>query len=105
MEKYFEQAWNQNDYSILDESFVEGAKIRTPLGEYSGPEGLKEVAEIWFRRFPSLGIQILQLIEENDLVAAHWKAITKNFEYQGVSIHRFMNGKVQELWVYIDRIL
>ena len=102
--KYIDRLWNQKDLSAIDEFFAIDAKLRSPLGVFESPEGMKKIVETWFGRVPDMKVKQLHVMEDGDLVSCHWQATGKNVDYQGVTIHRVKDGKVVEYWAYVDRV-
>jgi predicted ester cyclase len=81
-----------------------------------GVEGVKALAAR-LHATRELRVEIMDLIQEGDMVAAHLKFHTlqktefmgkpptgQRFESQGVEIFRGKEGKLAERWVYIDQL-
>lgn len=81
-----------------------------------GVEGIKKLAGA-LHEVMELQVEILDLIQEGDMVAAHLKfhSIHKTdfmgkpptgrpLESQGVEVFRGRDGKLAERWVYIDQL-
>ncbi len=81
-----------------------------------GVEGVKALATR-LHETRELRVEILDLIQEGDMVAAHLRFHTvhktdfmgvpptgQQFESQGVEIFRGKDGKLAERWVYIDQL-
>src|SRR5579883_445998 len=79
-----------------------------------GVEGIKKLASA-LHEVMDLRVEILDLIQEGDMVAAHLKFHSvhktefmgkaptgQHLESQGVEVFRGRDGKLAERWVYID---
>jgi predicted ester cyclase len=82
----------------------------------AGVEGVKKLA-VGLHAAMDLRVEILDLIQEGDMVAAHLKFHSahqsdfmgkpptgQRFESQGVEVFRGKDGKLAERWVYIDQL-
>jgi predicted ester cyclase len=81
-----------------------------------GVEGIKKLA-VGLHEVMDLRVEILDLIGEGDMVAAHLKFHSvhktefmgkaptgQRFESQGVEVFKGKDGKLAERWVYIDQL-
>ena len=101
---YMDRLWNQKDISVIDEVFAPQAQLRSPLGAFFSPEGMKEIVNTWLNRVPDISITQQHLVEDHDIVTSHWQANSSSIDYRGVTIHRLQNGKIVEYWAYTDRV-
>ena len=85
------------------------------MGQYTSLSEMVEIIEKWLVAIPDIKVRLLRTIEEEDIVIAHWRAEGthqkelhgvapqgKPLSYQGVSMYRFVEGKVVEYWAYLD---
>ena len=101
---YIHRVWNERDLTAIDEAFAPNAHLRSPLGLFSSPEGMKEIVGKWLERLPDLKVEKLALIEEGDLITCHWQAFSKEIDYQGVTLYRIKEGKIIDYWTFTDRV-
>jgi steroid delta-isomerase-like uncharacterized protein len=82
-----------------------------------GPEGTKKAAISLRAAFPDMQITYEDVIAEGDRVAVRWSMIGthrgeaygipatgKEVAFAGISIYRFAEGKIAELWQHWDEI-
>lgn len=94
---------------LVDKNFV-GHDVASPE-PIRGPEGLKQQAKGYRDAFPDLQLMIEEQIAEGDMVATRWTAsgthkgdlfgispTGKQTTVGGMTIDRFMGGKIVESW-------
>ena len=112
----FVAAWNDRDFSAFDELMDEAAVLN--VGGQTipcDPAGTRAIAEAWTTAFPDWRFQLLALIADGDLVAAHMPyegaferplygiAPTGKFAHvDEMVIFRITGGKVVEAWEVYD---
>ncbi len=114
-ETYVRRVWDEQDLSAIEELAHKGIVIHSLLGDFQGPEKLKDVVQTWLKGFPDLQQKNLASIAEGDLVALHWQAkgthqgefkgikpTGKAVAYAGVTLYRVREGKIIEYWAYLD---
>ncbi|MCH9610002.1 MAG: hypothetical protein S4CHLAM81_10970 [Chlamydiales bacterium] len=101
---YIDRLWNEKDLSVIDEVFAPNAKLRSPLGTFDSPAGMKQIVETWLKRVPNMRVEQLHLVEEGDVVISHWRTTGDDMDYQGVTVHRLEGGQIVEYWAYTDRV-
>ncbi len=114
-ETYMRRIWDEKDLGAIDDLVSPAAMIHSSLGDFTGIEPLKKVAETWLNAFPDLVVKNVLQICEDDLVAIGWEAtgthlgIFKQIEptsrtvsYSGMTVYRIKNDKIVEYWAYLD---
>jgi steroid delta-isomerase-like uncharacterized protein len=106
-------AFNTGDMSIVDEMTAENAVNHDPAqpDEAQGPEGFKQVIQMYRAAFPDLHIEVDECFSDGDLVCTRWTssgtndgelmglpATGKHTTSSGITIDRIENGKVVESW-------
>jgi predicted ester cyclase len=112
---YMNEVWNKKNLSVIDKVFSGSAIIHSPLGEFSNPLEMQTIVEKWTKAIPDMRVTLLNIVEENGLVIAHWMSKGTHqkelngippkgnpLEYQGISMYRMDKGKVIEYWAFID---
>jgi predicted ester cyclase len=70
------------------------------------------------KAFPDIFYKVIRMVEENDYVVAHWKALgtntgissyipvatNKSIEIEGVTIYKLIDGKIAEEWTQSNLI-
>ncbi|MEA2350549.1 MAG: hypothetical protein QOG86_1490 [Thermoleophilaceae bacterium] len=106
-------AFNTGDLSIVDEMTADNAVNHDPAqpDEAQGPEGFKQIVQMYRGAFPDLAFTIEECFSDGDLVCTRWtttathdgdlmgipptgRAITGS----GITIDRIQDGKVVESW-------
>ena len=117
-QRWFEEVWNQRDDSAISQLFAEDG-IAHGLGangeDLIGPAGFLPFRAAFLAGFADLRIVIEDLIEEDDHVAARWRATGtltghgmgfaptgKPMTITGMSICRVKNGQIVEAWNNFD---
>lgn len=114
-ENYANKVWNDRDITIVDKVFHKDVVIHSRLGDFHGPQAMKDVVHAWLRGFPDLRVENDSITAENDLVTIHWRAsgthkgefkgrqpTGKTISYSGVTLYRIKEGKIVEYWAYLD---
>jgi steroid delta-isomerase-like uncharacterized protein len=86
-----------------------------PNMQVNGPEGFKNLINMYHEGFPDSKMEILNYTEKGDLVYVHFNlkgtnsgpmmgmpATNKSVDANGVDILRFANGKCVEHWGYFE---
>jgi predicted ester cyclase len=111
------EVWEKGNVSVAREVF-DGDYVRhdlLPSQALPGPAGQAKIAEDFRRAFPDLRFDVDLVLGEDDLVAARWTATGthsgpwgsleptgKRATFSGVSLFRFADGKVVEIWNHRD---
>ena len=114
-ETYASRIWDKKDLSAIDDLVSPMIVIHSLLGDFHGPDALKQVVVAWQEGFPDLSVNNISVISEKDLTVIHWKAegthlgtfkgvpsTKKTVSYAGVTIYRIQEGKITEYWAYLD---
>jgi steroid delta-isomerase-like uncharacterized protein len=117
MQRYFNEAWNQGNLSVLDEIVSADYLNHNPFvpGLPAGPEGLKPILAGFRAAFPDLHFTIDGQIAEEDKVVTRWTmrgthqgefmgipATGKQVTAGGVQIERVAGGQIVEHWRQSD---
>ena len=121
--RFFDEAWNQNKVSDLDE-YVSVDNVH--IGDENkarpfGPDQIRELIRTWRTGLPDFQYHIQQLISENALVVTHvtftgthtgvfrvasriLPPTDKTINEQETIIFRIVSGKIVESWATWDRL-
>ena len=115
-----EEIWNQGKLAVIDELTASSATFHDPNvpgGKFTGPEGLKQLVQIYRGACPDVRLTINDQIAEGDKVVTRWTATgthkgqlmaiaptNKHATVTGVDIDRYQNGKVVEAWSSYDML-
>ena len=117
--RIIEEIFGAGNYDVADELVAADAKGHDPARPEPtvGPEGLKESARGYRGAFPDLKLTVEQVVAEGDHVAVRWSArgthkaelfgiaaTGKQSTVTGITIDRWMNGKVVESWTNWDTL-
>ena len=107
------EAFNTGDMSIVDEMTADNAVNHDPAQpeEARGPEGFKQVIQMYRGAFPDLHIEVEACFSDGDLVCTRWTssgtndgelmgmpATGKHTTITGMTIDKIQDGKVVESW-------
>lgn len=117
--RFVEEFWNENKLDNAEEFYAADCRRHDPNtpNVATGPEGVRQVAAMLRAAFPDVRLDIEDMLAEDDLVATRWKATAthlgtyqgitptgKNFAVKGISITRFVDGKITDEWVSWDAV-
>jgi len=119
MRRYLEEAWGNQDWSVVDEVVAEDAVFHDQVreGGQPGRANLRAVMDNMFTGAPDLQMNIHDMIAEGDLVAVRFSSTgshTGDFNgipptgrpvrFDGIAIVRFEDGRIIEGWQEADRM-
>jgi steroid delta-isomerase-like uncharacterized protein len=116
--RMFEGAWNEGDFSVIDELIKADAVDHSPLGSETGSEGFKNIIGMFRGGMPDLKMSIQDEIYSGDRVVHSWKiqgkhtgtpllgvpAGGKDITLTGITIVRLEDGKIAERWTQLDQL-
>ena len=116
--RWFEEIWNQGKVSAFPELVSRDLVVHNPPVGIPGTfEGIQQSISIHRAGFPDLHFDIDAHVAERDLVATMWTATGthlgkwvgyqpsgKSVRVQGMSLQRYKDGKLIELWLAVDML-
>ena len=117
--RLFEELWNKGNLSVADQLFSPNYAHHDPsTPDFGlGPESERKRATLYRTAFPDLRLTIEDIISDGDTVMARWSfhgthkgdlngiaPTGKQFTISGVTIARFVNGKLSEGFVNWDAL-
>lgn len=107
---HFEEFVNRKNLEIADINFApefqdHGADV--PPGTPAGPAGAKQYVGGAYKKFPTLHVEILDLIAEDDKVVVRnrWTGTNatsvERIEFSGIVIWRIAHRQLAERWAYL----
>jgi steroid delta-isomerase-like uncharacterized protein len=117
LQRYFEEAWNKGNLSVLDEIIAPDYINHSPAipGLPPGPDGLKPIMTAFRSAFPDLHFTVDDQIAEGDTVASRWTltgthlgefmgvpATSKPISVTGMQIERIAGSQIAEHWRQSD---
>jgi steroid delta-isomerase-like uncharacterized protein len=118
--KWFEEVWNQGQEATIDalcakEAIGHGQTLDG--SDVVGPDHFKQFWQNFRAAFSSIHVEIHQTIEEGELAMARWTITMmhtgpflgippsgKQITTKGMSIQRFVGGKIVEAWDNWDQL-
>jgi steroid delta-isomerase-like uncharacterized protein len=113
------EAFNTGDLSIVDEVTADNAVNHDPAQpeEAQGPEGFKQVVQLYRGAFPDLTFTIEECFSDGDLVCTRWSTTATHdgdlmgipatgnaITGTGITIDKIQDGKVVESWNQWDNL-
>jgi steroid delta-isomerase-like uncharacterized protein len=118
--RFFDEVWNQGKLDVLDEIMTADAQnhdAQNPFTDVKGPEMMKKTVGMYREGFADLNFTVDDLLEDGDKVVARWTATGTNngpmmgmpatgktSTSTGMTINRFVDGKVAESWSSWDTL-
>jgi steroid delta-isomerase-like uncharacterized protein len=117
--RFFEEVFGKGKLNVLDEiiakDYVNSGPGTLP-GLPTGPEGAKQLVTVYRNAFPDVRFTIDEQIAEGDKVVTRWTAdgthqgelvgipaTGKTSTVTGITVDRFVNGKIAESWGIFDQ--
>ncbi len=119
VQNMFNEIFGSKNLAVIDENFAADFIMHDPVTpmEIRGPEGYKQVNGVYFTAFPDIQITIRDMIAEGDRVAVPYTitgthtgefmgipATGRRITVAGISIYRFADGKIVEIWASYDAL-
>ncbi len=115
--RYFEEAINQRNVSVLDELLSPKFKSYVSAGGFVDATKYRQLLEMSLATFPDLQVTVLDQVAEGDKVVTRWQAegtqagpfaslppTGKGVNVTAVHIHRLENGRFLEHWEEFDML-
>jgi steroid delta-isomerase-like uncharacterized protein len=116
--RHFEEAYNNRDFSVLDELYAPDANPDAGVrGGIPGAEGARQYLSAFLTAFPDLTVSILDLIAEDDRVVCRYigrvthagsfmgiPPTGRTASVEGLAFFRFANGRIVQSANWYDVI-
>lgn len=115
--RYFDRWANHGDIKAADELIATDVVLRHPHVTVNGLATYKQSMAAFHAAFPDLRFVVEDTVAEGDKVLARWRMMgTQRGDFQnhpasdrsmaisGMSLFRLRAGKIQEIWVNMDRL-
>lgn len=115
--RFPEEVATQNKIDLIDEICTEDVVDRSPLGEETGREPLKEQLRMLNGAFSDFSATVEEIIAEGDLTAMRvtlsgvhdgefmgFEPTGKEFKAENMVFTRIEDGKIAERWVFPDML-
>jgi steroid delta-isomerase-like uncharacterized protein len=116
--KLFEEVFNKGDLSACNEFIADQVKLHDPAAPHlEGLDAFKEIEHAYKQAFPQKKVRIDDIFAINDKVVVRWTTqgihqgelqgiapTDSEFKINGISIYRFENGKISDIWQEWDRL-
>jgi steroid delta-isomerase-like uncharacterized protein len=111
-----ESAWSGGSQAVIDERYADDYTFDGPLDQVTGKDGERAMIAGYLATFPDLTFRVHEQLVDGDRVASRWTATgthegpfgelpptgRRGEAIGGVSIARFVDGKVAEVWTMWD---
>jgi steroid delta-isomerase-like uncharacterized protein len=115
--RYFEEVLNRGDFDAADSLLSPTVVFRNPPIVARGAGEFRDVIAGVRAAFPDLAFAIEDELVDGDKVATRWRvtgtqrgpflghpASGRRIDVSGMNIFRIAGGKIQEIWVNMDRL-
>ena len=117
--RWFEELFNEENLNVADELVAQDHVLHDPVltNLPTGPEGDKQIVNIYHGAFPDANITVEDQIAEADEVATRWTGrgthqgefmgvdpTDNRVELSGMTINRISEGKIAETWTNYDAL-
>jgi steroid delta-isomerase-like uncharacterized protein len=112
--RHFEEACNGKRPELWEDLMEESFVVHHPLME-PGRDSYREACTGYWGAFPDATVEILDLVAEDDRVAARWSErgthsgefmgmapTGRKYDKEGITIFRLSNGRLAEAWLQED---
>lgn len=119
VKKLFEEVYNKNNFSALDELMENSVKLTDPAAPHvgSGLRAIKELEKKYATAFPNKKVKIDDIFSTEDKVVVRWTCTgvqkgelqdippsNQSIKISGISIFKITNGKISEIFQQWDRL-
>lgn len=115
--RFIEDGWNKKNPAAFDDRIAEEFVSHTPAGDFTGPNGYKQLYDAYVTAFPDCQFTIDALVAEGDTVSLSYTfsgthtgplrdvpATGKRVSVPGVSVSRIVDGQSVEERVVWDNL-
>ncbi|WP_026101265.1 ester cyclase [Synechococcus sp. PCC 7336] len=115
--RYINEVWNAGNLSAAGEFIAPTVLRHTPSQDFSGLDGEKQFFNIYYTAFPVQEYTIEDLFTDGNKAVARWTlkathggnlmgipATGKKVTVSAVTIARFANEKIEEIWSFWDTL-
>jgi steroid delta-isomerase-like uncharacterized protein len=113
--RFVDEVWNQQDLAVMDELFASDVITHNPPIEYlygrSNLEILRQGVIDYLTAYPDLNVVVDDMVGEGDLISGRWTMNATHLgelmgipptgnpvTFTGITMYRFADGKIVELW-------
>jgi predicted SnoaL-like aldol condensation-catalyzing enzyme len=107
--RWFEEVWNQGRRATIDEMVSSTAILNDENSTTTGPEGFKAFYDDLNSQFSDIHVTTHEMLSGGDLTCVRWtsklkhRASGKEVNVSGMSMIRFVDGKMTEAWQSWDK--
>jgi steroid delta-isomerase-like uncharacterized protein len=115
--RFYDEGLNKHSTAIVDELCTASVTVHSPIGTTHGAAEYKQFLTGYFTAFPDLHFTLHEQLAEGNTTVTHWTATGdhkgplgpipatgKHAQNSGVTINHWVNGKVQEAWIFFDNL-
>jgi predicted ester cyclase len=113
--RFIDEAYNKRNLTVGDELLATNVVLHVSNADIEGPEGWKQYASSFLAGFSDIVVSVKDTIAEGDKVVANWicngihtgelqgiAPTGKQVTWTGIAIYRFVDDKIEEIWVWND---
>jgi steroid delta-isomerase-like uncharacterized protein len=119
VKRLFDEVFSKGNLKVADEIVAENVKVNDPASSHfrGGLSEFKQIEAKYDKAFPHKTCKIDDIFAIDDKVVVRWTAqgthkgdfqgvspTNSNFKISGISIYRFSNGKIVEIYQEWDRL-
>jgi predicted ester cyclase len=113
--RFIDEAYNKRNLTVGDELLAANLVLHVSDSDIKGIEGWKQYAGSFLAGFSDIVISVKDIIADGDKVVANWLChgihtgelqgiapTGKQATWTGIAIYRFVDSKIEEVWVWND---
>lgn len=111
-----EEIWDAKNPDLIGEIYAEDSVLHTPIGDFNGLEGYREIYDIYTSAFPDCKFDIGNVLAEGDKVMFQYTfngthkgelmeiaPTDAEVSVMGIALGRIAGGKIVEEWAVWDQ--
>ncbi|MCI0439640.1 MAG: ester cyclase [Chloroflexi bacterium] len=115
VQRLIEQGFNTGDLDFVDEALAHDRVSFHVSGEMQALDAFKLIISLLRHIFPDFQVAVEDAIYEGDRAIVRWRAMGtytgdvpgaaptgKSMAWTGITINRFAEDKIAEVWLYVD---
>jgi steroid delta-isomerase-like uncharacterized protein len=113
--RFYEQVWNQQQLTVIDDLFAWDVLVHAGGEPLQGHADVRQLVATFMDAFPDARHEVHDVIREGDKIVVRWSATGTQqgdwlgipptgleMKYDGISIFRIQDSRIAEAWLISD---